>query len=131
VKPAARAADDFQYRQVKTMGFFFVDPETYRKYKDEVIILSQSIQVNYQEHLPREERKPGLSDRQIAEKLGLPERVVREIRCVAEREYYPIDEWEAALRFKDETCRAVTQQGISAVTRKYREKRKAEEGKSG
>lgn len=101
------------------MGFYFVDPETYRKYRDEVLALSQSIQVNYQEHLPRDQRRPGLSDRQIGEKLGLEERVVQEIRCVGERDHYPIEEWEAALRFKDETCRKVTREGISAVTKRY------------
>ena len=29
--------------------------------------------------------------------MGLEERVVREIRVVAERDEYPIDEWEKAL----------------------------------
>jgi ribosome-binding protein aMBF1 (putative translation factor) len=104
------------------MGFYFVDPETYRKYKDEVVALSQSIQINYQEHLPKERRKPGLSDRQIAEQLELDERTVREIRCVAEREYYDLDEWEAALRFKDEACRNYAREGLSSVTRKYLKK---------
>ncbi len=104
------------------MGFYFVDPETYRKYKDEVVALSQSIQINYQEHLPKERRKPGLYDRQIAEQLELDERTVREIRCVAEREYYDLDEWEAALRFKDEACRNYAREGLSSVTRKYLKK---------
>jgi ribosome-binding protein aMBF1 (putative translation factor) len=106
------------------MGFYFVDPETYKKYRDQVIGMSQSIQVNYQEHLPREVRKPGFSDREIAGKLGLEERVVREIRIVAEREYYPIDEWEKALRFKDETCRNFAREGLAGLTRKYRNRRK-------
>ena len=66
---------------------------------------SQSVQVNYQEFLPEEKRQPGLSDKQIAEKLGLEERVVREIRVVAERDTYSIDEWEKALEFKDNACR--------------------------
>ena len=104
------------------MGFYFVDPDTYKKYKDEVIALSQSIQVNYQEFLPKEQRKPGLSDKQIAERLGLDERVVREIRVVAERDYYPIDEWEEALRFKEERCRNYARAGMSSVTKKYLKK---------
>ena len=29
------------------MSFFFVEPEVYKKYKDQVLELSQSIQVNY------------------------------------------------------------------------------------
>ena len=104
------------------MGFFFIDPETYHKYKDEVLELSHAIQINFQEHLPAEKRQPALSDRQIAEKLGLEERVVQEIRCVAERDKYPIDEWEEAIRFKDEACRNYARQGLSAVMQKYKRK---------
>jgi ribosome-binding protein aMBF1 (putative translation factor) len=98
---------------------FFVDKETYKKHKDAVLELSQSIQVNYVEHLAPEKRKPGLSDAQIAEKLGLDERTVREIRCVGEREYYPIDEWEKAVEFKEDRCRGYARQGLSHVTKKY------------
>ncbi len=104
------------------MGFYFVDPETYKKYKDEVMQYSQSVQINYQEFLPEERRQPGLSDKQIAEKLGLEERVVREIRVVAERDKYPIDEWEKALEFKDKACRDYAKSGISSVTKKYLKK---------
>jgi len=106
------------------MGFYFVDPALYKKYREQVIGMSQSIQVNYQEHLPREKRKPGFSDRQIADKLGLEERAVREIRIVAEREYYPIDEWEKALKFKDETCRNFAREGLAGLTRKFRKREK-------
>ena len=101
------------------MGFYFVDPKTYKKYKDEVMQYSQSVQINYQEFLPEEKRQPGLSDKQIAEKLGLEERVVREIRVVAERDTYSIDEWEKALEFKDKACRNYVKSGISSVTKKY------------
>ena len=34
------------------MGFYFVDPETYKKYKDEVLEMSHAVQINFQEHLP-------------------------------------------------------------------------------
>ena len=71
------------------MGFYFVDPETYNKYRDEILSYSQSIQVNTQEFLPEEKRKKPLSDKEIAEKMGLDERMVREIRVVAERDAYP------------------------------------------
>jgi len=101
------------------MGFFSIDPETYRKYKDQVLALSNSIQVNINEHLPPEKRQGCLSDQQIAEKLGLEERVVREIRVVAERDYYPADEWESAIRFKEEACRAFAKSGVSYATKKY------------
>lgn len=101
------------------MGFFFVDPETYHKYREQVLALSHAVQVNFQEHLPADKRRPGLSDAQIAAKLGLEERVVREIRCVAERDKYPLDEFEAAMRFKDEACRAYSVRGMSSVMGRY------------
>jgi ribosome-binding protein aMBF1 (putative translation factor) len=101
------------------MGFYFVDPETYRKYRDEVIELSHAVQINAQEHLPVEKRQSGLSDAQIAERLGIEEQVVREIRCVAERDEYPIDEFEAAIRFKDKACRDYAASGMSSVMKKY------------
>jgi hypothetical protein len=97
------------------MTFFFVDPEVYKRYKDEVLRLSDSVQINFQEHLPPEERRRGLSDREIAEKLGLDERTVREIRVVAERDTYDLSEWEKAIEFKDKACRAFARHGISYV----------------
>ena len=106
------------------MSFFFVEPEVYKKYKDQVLELSQSIQVNYVEHLSPEKRKPGFSDKQIAEKLGLDERVVREIRCVGEREFYDVEEWEKATIFKEQQCRAFAERGVSSATRKYFDRQK-------
>jgi ribosome-binding protein aMBF1 (putative translation factor) len=97
------------------MSFFFVDPEIYKRYKDEVLSLSDSVQINFQEQLPPEERRRGLSDREIAEKLGLDERTVREIRVVAERDTYDLSEWEKAIEFKDKACRAFARHGISYV----------------
>jgi ribosome-binding protein aMBF1 (putative translation factor) len=101
------------------MGFYFVDPETYKKHKDEVLELSHAVQINYQEHLPADKRQPGLSDKQIAEKLGLEEQAVREIRCVAERDKYSLDEFEEAIRFKEKACRDYSVKGMSAVMEKY------------
>ena len=100
------------------MGFFFVDPETYKRYKDEILRLSDSFQVNIQEHLPAETRRRGLSDKEIATKLDLDERVVREVRVVAERDYYDLDEWEKAIEFKDKACRAFSKAGLSYVFKK-------------
>lgn len=107
------------------MGFYFVDVELYHRYKEQVLSMSQAIQINYPEHLPPEKRQPGFSDRQIAEKLGIEERVVREIRCVAEREFYPVDEWERALEFKDHACRAFAEGGVAYATKKYIDRAKA------
>jgi len=106
------------------MSFFFVEPEVYKEYKDQVLELSQSIQVNYVEHLSPEKRRPGFSDKQIAEKLGLDERVVREIRCVGEREFYDVEEWEKATSFKEQQCRAYAERGVSSATRKYFDRQK-------
>ena len=97
------------------MSFFFVDPEVYKKHRQEVLSLSDSIQINFQEHLPPEQRRRGLSDREIAEQLGLDERTVREIRVVAERDTYDLSEWERAIEFKDKACRAFARHGISYV----------------
>jgi len=70
---------------------FRLDPAVYRRHKDEVLRLSNSFQRIGQR---------GLSDREIAERLGLDERTVTEIRCVAERDVYPLEAWEEAIEFK-------------------------------
>lgn len=101
------------------MGFYFVDPATYEKYKDDVLEMSHAVQINFQEQLPADKRRPGFSDKQIAEKLGIEEKVVREIRCVAERDKYPLDEFEEAIRFKEKACREYSVKGMSAVMEKY------------
>ena len=110
------------------MSFFYIDPDTYRRYRDEVIALSDSIQVNYPEHLPPEKRQPPLSDQQIGERLGLDARTVAEIRCVAEREYYGIEEWQRAIEFKDRACRGYARSGLGFTTGKYFEQRKQSRG---
>ena len=108
------------------MGFFFVEPEIYHKYKDEILRLSNSFQVNVQEHLPPGQRRRGLSDKEIAARLGLEERVVREIRVVAERDYYPLAEWERAITFKEQACRAFARHGNSYVFKYRHEVREGE-----
>jgi hypothetical protein len=75
---------------------FTLDPEVYRRYKDEVLRLCNSFQrIGHR----------GLSDREIAERLGLDERTVTEIRCVGERDLYGLDEWDRAIEFKRRACR--------------------------
>ena len=97
------------------MAFFFVDPAVYRRHHQEILELSNSVQVDVHEHLPGEKRRRGLSDREIAERLELDERTVREIRVVAERDYYDIEEWEKAIEFKDKACRSFAEEGLSYV----------------
>jgi hypothetical protein len=75
---------------------FILDPEVYRQYRDQVLALCNSFQRIGQR---------GLSDREIAERLGLEERVVTEIRCVAERDLYGLDEWQRAIEFKRRAAR--------------------------
>jgi hypothetical protein len=75
---------------------FNLDPELYRRHKDEVLRLSNSFQ---------RIGTRGLSDREIAERLDLEEAVVTEIRCVAERDLYPLEEWDHAIDFKRRACR--------------------------
>ena len=41
------------------MGFYFVDPETYEKYKADVLAMSHAVQINFQEQLPADKRRPG------------------------------------------------------------------------
>jgi hypothetical protein len=77
------------------MTFFRLDPEVYARHRDEVLKLSNSFQ-----HIDRR----GLSDREIAEQLGLDERTVTEIRVIAERDCYPLDEWQRAIDFKRKAC---------------------------
>jgi hypothetical protein len=74
---------------------FQLDPEVYRRHKDEVLRLCNSFQRIGQR---------GLSDGEIAGRLGLDERTVTEIRCVAERDVYPLEEWERAIEFKRRAC---------------------------
>ncbi len=102
---------------------YFIEPKIYKKYKEKVLKMSQSIQINYPERIPPEKRKPGFSDEQIGKKLGLETATVREIRCVAEREFYTLDEWQKAIHFKDRACKEYAIRGVSSVTKKYLPKR--------
>ena len=70
---------------------YAISPELYRKYRDEVLNLSNSIQGG---------RKRGLSVEEIAMKLGLDVRDVKEVLSIAEKDM-PFREWEKADRFKE------------------------------
>lgn len=73
----------------------FATPELYKKFRDQVLEYSNAVQGDK----PR-----GLSDTEIAEKLGLSEDDVREIRCIAEADL-PLDRWSEAEEFKEKACR--------------------------
>jgi hypothetical protein len=100
------------------MTFRYLDPEIYYKYRTAVLELSSSIQIDINEHLPPGQRKRGLSDREIAERLGLDEGTVTEIRAVAERDYYDLSEWDRAIEFKRKACRDYVENRIGLRPRK-------------
>ncbi len=93
-------------------GFHVVDPELYARYRDEIVRLSTSHQVDINEFLPDDVRKRGLSDAEIAERLGLDVRDVTEIRVVAEHDEYGIEEYEASARFKDAAAESYLERGV-------------------
>ena len=100
------------------MTFSYLDPEIYKKYRDAVIELSNSIQIDINEHLPPGQRRRGLSDREIAERLQLDEATVTEIRAIAERDYYDLAEWDRAIEFKRKACREYVENRIGLKPRK-------------
>lgn len=73
------------------MGLYLTDPELYKKYKDEVLKRSPSFQRS---------DKRAMSDKEIAAELGLEVRDVTQIRCVAERDCYPIEMYQESMDFK-------------------------------
>ncbi len=96
-------------------GFHVVDPELYAQYRDEVVRMSTSHQVDINEFLPPDVRKRGLSDAEIAEQLGLDVRDVTEIRVVAEHDEYGIEEYEASARFKDAAAESYLERGVKSL----------------
>jgi DNA-directed RNA polymerase specialized sigma subunit len=79
--------------------FKTISPKLYKKYKDQVLNLSNALQ--------RYEAKAnlrGLSDKEIAEKLGLAEDEVTEIRILAELETPPLSNWQEAISHKREAA---------------------------
>ena len=94
-------------------GFHVVDPDLYDRYRAEVLALTNSYQVDINEFLPNDgTRKRGLSDAEIADRLGLDIRDVTEIRVVAEHDEYPIEEYEASARFKDAAAASYLEGGV-------------------
>ena len=93
-------------------GFHVVDPELYAEFRDRVVHMSNSHQVNRNEFLPDAVRERGMSDVEIAAELGLEVRDVTEIRVVAEHDAYGIDEYEASARFKDAAAESYLRGGV-------------------
>jgi hypothetical protein len=98
-------------------GFHVVDPDLYDRYRAEIVRLSNSHQVDIHEFLPAEVRRRGLSDAEIAARLGLDVRDVTEIRVVAEHDEYPLEEYEASARFKDAAAASYRAGGVKNLYR--------------
>ena len=75
-----------------------VSPELYDKYKQQVLEMSPAIQCYEGTRLIRE--SSCLSDREIAERLGLDVDEVTEIRCIAELDLLPSDTWLKSTNWK-------------------------------
>ena len=78
----------------------YVSPELYNKYKHQVLEMSPSIQ--YYEGTVARRESSSLSDREIAERLGLDVDDVTEIRCIAEVDLLPADTWLKSENWKRE-----------------------------
>jgi hypothetical protein len=98
-------------------GFHVVDPELYRRYRDQVVRMSNSHQVNINEFLADGVRRRAMTDAEIADELGLELRDVTEIRVVAEHDEYPIEEYEASARFKDAAAASYREGGVKNLYR--------------
>jgi DNA-directed RNA polymerase specialized sigma subunit len=98
-------------------GFHVVDPELYRRYRAEIVQMSNSHQVNINEFLPAGVRQRAMTDAEIADELGLDLRDVTEIRVVAEHDEFPIEEYEASARFKDAAAASYRQGGVKNLYR--------------
>ena len=70
----------------------------YNKYKHQVVEMSLAIQ--YYEGTVANRDSSSLSDREIAERLGLSADEVTEIRCIAEIDLLPADAWIKSANWK-------------------------------
>ena len=75
----------------------FVTPDLYNRYKDEVWKLT-----NAQQRYEPGKAHRGLSDEEIAERLGLKAEEVREIRCIAENEMISLEKYLDADDIKEQ-----------------------------
>ena len=84
----------------------YISPELYHKYKQQVLEMSPAIQ--YYEGTTLKRESSCLTDREIADKLGLDVDEVTEIRCIAEIDLLPADAWLKAHDWKREKVRQVS-----------------------
>lgn len=75
--------------------FKTISSKLYKKHKDQVLNLSNALQ----RYEPSTDQR-GLTDKEIAEKLGLSEDEVTEIRILAELETPPLTNWQEAIVHK-------------------------------
>lgn len=75
----------------------FVNMNLYNRYKEEVWKLTNA----HQRYEPGKAHR-GLSDREIAERLGLSVADVTEIRCIAENEMTPLEKYLDAEDIKEQ-----------------------------
>ena len=80
-----------------------VSPELYNKYKRRILEMSPAIQ--YYEGRVARRQSSSLSDREIADRLGLDVDDVTEIRCIAEVDLLPADTWIQSANWKREKVR--------------------------
>ena len=76
----------------------YVSPELYNKYKQQILEMSLAIQ--YYEGTALIRQSSCLSDREIADRLGLDVEQVTEIRCIAELDLLPADAWLNSAEWK-------------------------------
>jgi hypothetical protein len=87
-----------------------ISPELYEKFKDEILRYTNARQ-RYEPGKPQR----GLSDAEIAEKLGISIPEVTEIRCIAELDVIDTSRFLDADGWKQE-CFEMTKVGIPAKT---------------
>ena len=80
--------------------FKTISPKLYQKYKDQVLDLS-----NARQRYEASANLRGLTDKEIADKLGLSEDEVTEIRILAELETPPLTNWQEAISRKERAAR--------------------------
>ena len=83
---------------------YSISPELYYQYKD--LVLAYSLANQRYRGTKVDRTSSCLTDKEIAERLGLEEKDVTEIRCVAEVDTTPLEAYAEAESFKNERCRS-------------------------